>query len=608
MLKPKKCRKCFRDGPFKALAGPFSYVLENGRVDKIRVTREILAEIKFVTVGRSKTIFRVSDDGKLLPGEHVVRKLARKKLGHLARARVVDEIVAAVRDLSLTEPQTELQPAPKVQASAEEELPADPEVTKELGIEELAKVLELTIKRDDTNKVIQFLGMLLAYTKDSQINISNRGPSSSGKSYIPIELATLYFPPEDVLMVAYSSPTAFFHDQGEWDEKEKAIKINLERKILIFLDQPHDALLQRLRPLLSHDQKELLIKITDKREKRGMRTKNVKLIGFPSVLFCTGSFQRIDEQEQTRSIILSPETSIEKMRESIFLKALRKGNSIAYQQLICSNKERESLRKRVRLIRDAEIKHIIIKQPAEIAQKFIEKFPRLKPRHARDLERVISLAQAFALLNFWHRERDPEGNIYVSEKDVENAFKIYDQVAQCQELGIAPYLYQLYREVVEPIFEQRYSECEGGVNPIGITRQDIIKRHFEVYGRPLPDWLLRREILPALESAGLVFQELDPNNKRRKLVYPACTLQTSTDASKNTEKQEQNREHGGGGGVHGSTPQCSSLYCKFLAPTQGFVYQGKTYGPFEAGEVAELPAIVAENLRRRGFVEFVSKG
>ena len=130
---------------------------------------------------------------------------------------------------------------------------------KPLTIQELLEVLGITIKHGNLNKLITFLSMLSAYTEDSQFNVSFRAPSSTGKSYIPIELAR-YFPPEDVIIIAYSSPTAFYHDAGEWDEEKQAIVVNLERKILIFLDQPHDQLLQRLRPLLSHDRKELLYK------------------------------------------------------------------------------------------------------------------------------------------------------------------------------------------------------------------------------------------------------------------------------------------------------------------------------------------------------------
>ena len=88
-----------------------------------------------------------------------------------------------------------------------------------LSLERLSEILGTTVRKDDVNKLMVFLCTLAAYTEDSQFNVSFRAPSSTGKSYIPLEIAQ-YFPPEDVVMVAYSSPTAFFHDSGEWDEDE----------------------------------------------------------------------------------------------------------------------------------------------------------------------------------------------------------------------------------------------------------------------------------------------------------------------------------------------------------------------------------------------------
>jgi hypothetical protein len=69
---------------------------------------------------------------------------------------------------------------------------------KALSIEELLEILGITIKHDNLNKLITFLSMLSAFTEDSQVNVSFRAPSSTGKSYIPIELAR-YFPPEEAL-------------------------------------------------------------------------------------------------------------------------------------------------------------------------------------------------------------------------------------------------------------------------------------------------------------------------------------------------------------------------------------------------------------------------
>ncbi|MEM3462402.1 MAG: hypothetical protein QXJ15_01875 [Candidatus Bathyarchaeia archaeon] len=46
--------------------------------------------------------------------------------------------------------------------------------------------------------------------------------------------------------------------------------VDLEHKILVFLHQPHWMLMEKLRPLLSHDRRSLRYSITDKMEKAGL--------------------------------------------------------------------------------------------------------------------------------------------------------------------------------------------------------------------------------------------------------------------------------------------------------------------------------------------------
>lgn len=395
------------------------------------------------------------------------------------------------------------------------------DITQPLSLNELNLILGSTIKQDDNNKGITLLCMISAYTKESQFNVNFRAPSSTGKSYIPLELSA-FFPEEDLKIIAGASPTSFFHEAGIWDEKQQAIIIDLEKKILIFLDQPHDQLLQKLRPFLSHDKKELIHLITDKKEKRGLRTKRVILKGFSSILFCTGSL-KIDEQESTRNFILSPETNEEKIREGIYLKALRKGNPLAFREYLESKPEREFLRRRIEEIKNANIQNIIIKKPEKIVERFLEKYPKLKPRHMRDIERLISLIQGWALLNLWYREKDTDGNLYTNEEDEEIAFSLYDQIAESQELGIPPYIHRVFKEIIEPA----YRKLNENETHIGLTRNDISKAHFEIYGILLPDWLLRQQVLPCLELAGLIIQEPDPNDKRKILVHVTTPLSNS---------------------------------------------------------------------------------
>lgn len=422
---------------------------------------------------------------------------------------------------------------------------------------DLNEILGLTVKHDEINRLTTFYSMLSAYTENNQLNISFRAPSSTGKSYIPLELSQL-FPKEDLIQVGYSSPKAFFHDFGEWVPDFKGYRINLEKKIIIFLDQPHDMLLKYLRPMLSHDKKEILNKITDKTEKHGTRTKNILIRGFPAVTFCTGSL-RVDEQEATRMILLSPETTQEKIREGIILKILKESNPKNYKLWLENDEERILLKRRIMTIKKTEFNDIIIPDPDIIKKEFLEKAKKLKPRHQRDVGKIISLAKASCLLNCWFREKDLDENLLVSNKDIKTAFKLWDNIGEAQELGISPYLLRFYEEIILPIYlkindgkdpdrifqrikgeKGRCAECgnddvylnwkdnDGSYlcdsckideEVRGLTRKEIMICHYEVYGRPIQDWFLRREILTSLESCGLIAQEQDPNNKRLTVVH-----------------------------------------------------------------------------------------
>jgi hypothetical protein len=408
--------------------------------------------------------------------------------------------------------------------------------------DELLTILGLTIKRDNENKLITFLCQLSAYTESSQFNISFNAPSSTGKSYIPTEIARL-FPQEDVIEIGYCSPTAFFHDVGQYIKDLKGYIVDLSRKVLIFLDQPHTQLLERLRPLLSHDKKEISLKITDKTQKFGLKTKNVVLKGYPAVIFCTAGL-KIDEQEATRFLLLSPETNQEKIREAVYEKLRKETDPEAYKQWLDENPERRLLKERIRAIRQANIKDIKIAKPDKIEKSFFDKNKTLKPRHTRDIGRLISLVKAFALLNLWFRERE-DSVIIANQEDIEQAFRVWDAISDSQELGLPPYIYQIYQDVIMSAYkEKNEGRAEGLVDAtgkLGLSRQDILQRHFEVYGRFLDSWQLRQQIIPMLETAGIIRQEQDPGDKRKMLIYPTISL-TISGIAKRTDTRRNDDE------------------------------------------------------------------
>ncbi|MGI6347619.1 MAG: toprim domain-containing protein [Patescibacteria group bacterium] len=384
---------------------------------------------------------------------------------------------------------------------------------KEIGSEDLIKTLDLTIKRDNENKLITFLCQLSAYTESSQLNVSFNAPSSTGKSYIPMEIAKL-FPKEDIVEIGYCSPTAFFHDSGEIDKNKGELLVDLSRKIIIFLDQPHTLLLQHLRPLLSHDKKEINIKITDKSQKSGLRTKNVILRGFPAVIFCTAGL-KIDEQESTRFILLSPEANQDKIREAILQKINKESDDNNYNNFLDNNEERASLKKRIIAIKGERIRDIKIASPEKIKDLFISKNKILKPRHQRDIGKIISLTKAFALLNLWFRDRNGS-TILANDNDIEEAFNVWDKISKSQELNLPPFIFNIYKEIIIPSWKDNKKK--------GISRQDIFKKYSEINGRGIADWILRQQVIPSLEDSGLIIQEKDKDDKRKILIYPTNNI------------------------------------------------------------------------------------
>jgi len=381
-------------------------------------------------------------------------------------------------------------------------------ILKPMSLDEVAEILDTTIRQDYATKIILFLAGLLTFTGEDQINILMAGEAAGGKSYLATQIAS-YFPEGVPLLIGTASPAAFIHDVGEYDKETRTVRIDLRNKIIVLLDQPHYSLLQRLRALLSHDVKELQFKITDKTKSGAHRTKNVVIIGFPTFMFCSAKMS-LEEQELTRCFILSPETSQEKLDESLRLLAARIGNREAFRQWVEAHPERRLLKNRISALRGQMIQEVIIQDEEGTYKRFLGKHPRLAPRHQRDYPRILSLIKAHALLNFAHREK-PEGNdrtIIANKQDEEAAFKLYTMIAESNELGLAPEIYEIYTQVLKPLLKEQQL----------VTRQQFLNRYYQHYGRFLSEQRLRKEILPPLEAKGLILQEPDPSDKRRMLI------------------------------------------------------------------------------------------
>lgn len=393
----------------------------------------------------------------------------------------------------------------------------------EMTLKELAAVLALTIKHDYENKIITFLAMLSAYTHKNQINVSFNAPSSSGKTYMTTEVAKL-FPEEDKIELSGASPTSFYHGEGVFDEARKAKIVQLSRKILIFYEQPDPKLQEKLRSVMSHDKWEIKYRITNKGKKGENRAELIIIEGFPATVFCSAGL-RLDEQEATRAILLSPEVTEDKLKEGVHLQAIRGANEAGFEYSLESHPHRAALKRRILAIRAERVDDILIADVKAIEERFRSKLNRVKPRHMRDMSHLMKLIKAIALLNVWHR-RQSHGMIVVAQSDVDQAFELWEKFIESQDLNIPPAALSFYKQYILPAFMEkkesdRYTEnMESGA--VGLSRDELSSYYFRNEGSTLNFEYLRKQYLPLLENCSMVTQRqpTDGSDRRSRHIFP----------------------------------------------------------------------------------------
>ncbi len=431
---------------------------------------------------------------------------------------------------------------------------------EEYTLDKLGRTLGTTIKHDETTKKIFFINTLLNYTWEDQQNMAFNSPSSTGKSFIALQTLE-YFPSEDQVILSYTSPTAFFHSQSllvdenlspletrrdyvsdlmeiwddsnskpakgegisewrekrrngvkqaksEWEALKKYYLVDLEKQILVFLDQPHDDLLKKLRPLLSHDRKQLHVKITDKSADGGHKTKDIIILGYPTVIFLSVNTS-LDAQERTRNLLLSAEVSQPKIRDSIKQTAERLSDRKAFNASLEANSDRFELKNLVDRIKDCDIEEILITVDDRdyITKKFLDEHNHLEPRHMRDFPRLIACIKGHALLNLFNRQRT-KSIVWATRHDCDEGYKLYQEVGEANEHDIPPHIYKFWIEELSLILTVQ-----------GLSRKEITKAYRKFYKTRIGSKSLKR-LIETLGEAGLVYEAKDPLDKRFLLIYP----------------------------------------------------------------------------------------
>ena len=403
-------------------------------------------------------------------------------------------------------------------------------------LEAYMRHLSKFVKRDEVTKRMVFLTALSAYS-DNPINLFLRGPSSIGKSY-NVTRTLRYFPREDVWFLGGLSPTALVHDYGvpvdedgqpwepsehmpnrkdypnkeeyreavkHWREKCKRVRymIDLQHKILVFLEAPHIETYNKLRPILSHDVWETSFKFTDRKGKGPLRTVHVVLRGWPATIFCTTDINYIEDLA-TRGFTVTPEMEAEKYSAAIRLQ----GEMAA---LPMKFKEDEEFR-RLKMSLEALIGRIKLEKAKVIvpyARELSKVYPSTHPRDMRDFNHFLALIKMHALLHIFQRywiEVDGERYVMANIRDFEAILNLLPQMEETTRTGIPGHILDFYHKVVEPL------ETPCHIQDLTQKYNEVAER--KVSSKTVYDWV---EILC---DVGYATKIVDPDDKRRRLIQP----------------------------------------------------------------------------------------
>lgn len=378
---------------------------------------------------------------------------------------------------------------------------------EEMSLDQLSDILGETIKCDRDNKCIVFLSMLSAFTEQDQLNVCLLGQSSSGKTYLAQEVAK-YFPEEDIKEYAEVSPKAFKYMNPVIDEETGKQYIDCERKIMLFTEMPHPQLLANIRPVLSHDRKEIEFLTTDRNQSGSNTAKSSIIRGFPAVIFCS-TYTNLDEQEATRCLLLSPEVSDEKVSAGVELTSERQANLRAYNARIALSSARQSLMRRVQYIKSLNINSVIIEHQEEVLNRFKELIPdkNMQPRSQRDIAHIYSLIKGVAMLNAKNRINE-DGDVIVQPQDIDAGFQLWRSISRTQVLGVPPAVYDFYEKYIIPAYQKfQASQPTQTINDVimdGISYEEILTYYYEQTGSIYNSDTFRKQIIPPLKIANLI--------------------------------------------------------------------------------------------------------
>lgn len=451
---------------------------------------------------------------------------------------------------------------------------------KEFGIQHQQDFIEYVI--DQVKKTVKCEDALIrqilytglsSYIGDDPINLGIIAPTSEGKTY-PVEECIKFFPREDVFKVGSMSTKVLVRQKGilvdkngepigqkinelikkrnllddKKENKEEKLNIleeiqelfedaktliDLQGKILVFLEPPQKEVWEILKPILSHDSYEIEFPFVNQTDREGHQTKNVIVRGWPSCIFCSAKDESnwpVWPEIKSRFLITSPNMIPKKYQESTKLISIKYGlPNLIQQQIIISDTEIE-LAKNCILLLKQKITELRSKNNNGKISLWIPykdlleaELPSNKGTDVRLQKRIFSLLRIVPIIKFNLRKLlvlEDETCVIADLEDLKEVLSIthnFDGIPKFKADFFNEIFYPCYKQKIEP---DSSNDGKRKEDIIAITTRQLCDFFKEIRKKPISTDNLKKVYLNELINNAIIDYTDSKIHGRQNIFYP----------------------------------------------------------------------------------------
>jgi hypothetical protein len=308
--------------------------------------------------------------------------------------------------------------------------------------------------------------------------------------------------------------------------------VDMQGKILLFLEAPHHDTFARLRPILSRDKYEIEYKFVDRAYKNGpMVTMEARIRGWPVAIYATADNSQVNLWDQVRSrfIVVSPNMNKKKYKAANKYTASKYGSISNPKELKKEDKEFQKCRDYIHYVK-AELCCKYQKLAKEdyykpdnvsltwnpLAGKLESSFPSSMGQHMRDFKFFMALMDVSCLFSVFNRpyfEVDGYPHWIVTKVDLKNIVEVFDNYHFFIKIDELPI--KVFENIIQKL-ELNHKSVDDDEGFSCKDLRDTLGRDGLANGKSH----VQENIIRPLEQVGLLCKVKNGSDKRTNVYVP----------------------------------------------------------------------------------------